>query len=109
MCELGVCYALMGKVADAQAVQDELLARRRTNYVASDVLAWIPVALGRLEEGLSFLDRAYEERSCTLMVLRNWPLPGLPLDDERIQSILELMNIPERPGGDVENRLPGST
>jgi tetratricopeptide (TPR) repeat protein len=108
-CELGVCYALMGRAAEAQAIQDELLARARTGCVASDVLAWIPVALGRFDEGLSFVERAYEERSCTLMVLRNWPLPGLPLDHPRVREILKQMKIPERPGGDVENRLPGST
>jgi TolB-like protein len=96
--ELGVCYALMGRTADAQAIQDELLARAGTSYVAGDVLSWIPFALGRVDEGLSFLDRGYEERSCTLMVIGRWPLPGLPLGHPRVRDLLRRMGIPADAG-----------
>jgi serine/threonine-protein kinase len=92
---LALAYAASGKMAEADAIYDELLARSRHERVQSSLLAAISAVLGRIDEAFEWLDRAYDERDnllVTLKVLRFWD----PLrDDPRFQDLLRRMNFPE--------------
>src|SRR5207253_2647800 len=48
LCALGVCYSSVGKVAEVEAIRDELTARARREYVQHTMLAILSAALGRL-------------------------------------------------------------
>ncbi len=59
---LGRLYARAGRVAEARGLLDELMARRRSAYVAASALAWIYGALGERSKSLEWIERGVEER-----------------------------------------------
>ena len=66
---LGHAYALAGRTTDARKVLAELQAASAKNYVPAYWFALVNVGLGRREEALRALERAYEERSTVLAYL----------------------------------------
>src|SRR5205823_10981992 len=58
---LAVCYSSLGKLAEVDAISDELLARARREYVQSSTLAITAASLGRMDVAFEFLDRACDE------------------------------------------------
>jgi tetratricopeptide (TPR) repeat protein len=60
---LGITYAKMGRREDCRRVVDQLIEKSRQQYVAADSIAAVYVALGEKDEGLRWLERAFEEHS----------------------------------------------
>jgi tetratricopeptide (TPR) repeat protein len=71
--ELGAVYAAVGREGEADMLHSEILARCKSSHVSAITLAVIPLALGRIDEGLDFLDAAYESREPLLIVVPRWP------------------------------------
>jgi serine/threonine protein kinase len=63
---LGVVYAMAGRIEEAQEVLAAMKQRARTDYVAPILLSWVYAHLNEIDLAFECLDRAYEERSCTL-------------------------------------------
>jgi serine/threonine protein kinase/tetratricopeptide (TPR) repeat protein len=66
LAELGHLYARMGRKEDAEKVLQELLRRGQKIYVPPYNLATVYVGLGQKEQALTFLEKAYAERSLLL-------------------------------------------
>jgi eukaryotic-like serine/threonine-protein kinase len=66
---LGHAYAIAGRAADARKVLAELQAAAAKSYVPSYWFALVYAGLGRRDEALRALERAYEERSTVLAYL----------------------------------------
>jgi tetratricopeptide (TPR) repeat protein len=66
---LGHAYAIAGRTADAQKVLADLQAVSARSYVPAYWFALVYTGLGRRDEALRALERAYEERSTVLAYL----------------------------------------
>src|SRR5438552_18969321 len=58
LCALGVCYSSAGKVAEVEAIRDELTARARREYVQHTMRAILSAGLRRLDEAFELLEPA---------------------------------------------------
>ena len=72
----------------------ELERRAKTGYVSPTSLARVHLGLGEKEKALSFLERAYEDRDISLVLLKvDWGYDPLR-SDSRFQDLLRRMNFP---------------
>lgn len=86
---LGHAYAIAGRTAQARAVLDTLEARAARGCVPAYWFAILHAGLGEGEEAMTWLERAYQERSTVLAYLhldpRLRPLHQLP----RFQALVK--------------------
>ncbi|MFQ5790514.1 MAG: tetratricopeptide repeat protein, partial [Acidobacteriota bacterium] len=87
--ELAIARALSGEPQKAETILNELIARSRQEYVSPLFLAVIQLALGRKEEALASLERAYDKRDPTLVTLKHWPFVQPLHGDPRFESLLK--------------------
>ena len=62
---LGAVYAMAGQSGAAQRVLKELLEEAKTAYVAPIIISWIHLHLGDHDAAFEWMERAYDEHSCT--------------------------------------------
>jgi TolB-like protein len=67
---LGYTYARMGMQAEAQAILKELTAASVKRYISPTHIAAIHLALGHRDLAFQWLDKAYEQRSSSLAMLK---------------------------------------
>jgi TolB-like protein/DNA-binding winged helix-turn-helix (wHTH) protein/Flp pilus assembly protein TadD len=92
---LGHAYATMGRKAEAQAVLYRLLHPPKKNYVSPFYVAVVYEGLGRQEEAMDWLDKAYENRSNGLIFLKVDPeLDGLRTN-LRFRALQRKLNLPD--------------
>jgi TolB-like protein/DNA-binding winged helix-turn-helix (wHTH) protein/Flp pilus assembly protein TadD len=92
---LGHAYATMGRKTDAQAVLYRLLHPPKKNYVSPFYVAVVYEGLGRQEEAMDWLDKAYENRSNGLIFLKVDPeLDGLR-GNLRFRALQRKLNLPD--------------
>jgi len=85
---LGHAYAISGKLGDAESTLRKLDELTRHKYVTPFQKALIYAGLGKKEEALNFLEKAYSERSLSPLSLRWDPrLNGLR-GDPRFQDFM---------------------
>jgi tetratricopeptide (TPR) repeat protein len=93
---LGYSCAKAGRKEDALSILDELTVLARTEAVPSFQLALVLLGLGRFEEALTWLEKAFEERAGSWFpYIRQEsffdPLRGHP----RFQDLVQRLNFPE--------------
>jgi len=92
---LGYSCAKAGRKDSALAILDELTVLSRTEAVPSFQLALVLLGLGRLEEALTWLEKAFEERAGWFPYIRQEsffdPLRGHP----RFQDLVRRLNFPK--------------
>jgi TolB-like protein/Tfp pilus assembly protein PilF len=71
---LGCAYALVGRLDDARALLDELLARKAQRFVPLKPFIMLYAALGDIDRALDALEDAYEQRDPTLFAVPAQPL-----------------------------------
>jgi DNA-binding winged helix-turn-helix (wHTH) protein/Flp pilus assembly protein TadD len=86
---LGRAYAELGDNTRAQNIFETLQWLARTDYVAFWNLAIVACGLGRLDEALSHLEAAYEEREATLPFLKSLPWFEPISATRRFKSLLQ--------------------
>lgn len=92
---LGHAYATMGRKTEAQAVLYRLLHPPKKNYVSPFYVAVVYEGLGRQEEAMDWLDKAYENRSNGLIFLKVDPeLDGLRAN-LRFRALQRKLNLPD--------------
>ena len=91
---LGAAYARAGRTAEAEDLILELKNRSAREYIASQWIAEIYLALERIPDALLWFERAFEERNTFLMALATAP-QYVPLHNEpRYRALLQKMNLP---------------
>jgi len=63
---LAFAHAKAGRSAEARKILDELTSQSRDRYVGAYALAVVHLALGENEEGLRFLEKAFDDRDILL-------------------------------------------
>ena len=94
---LPTVYASMGRIAEANAVYDRLKVRFRDEANSSASLGLVAISIGRIEEGFRYLDKAVEERSGSLILMKvDFAFDGLR-SDPRYLELLRRLGLPREP------------
>ena len=80
--------------ADQKAL-DELSEQSKQNYVSPYSIAMIHFALGDKDQGFTWLEKAYEDRSQHLFWLKVDPELDLLRSDPRFAALLKRLNLPQ--------------
>jgi len=86
-------FAKMGRGDDALAIVDQLLEMRESKYISSYGIASIQACLGKIDESLAWLERAYAEHDQTLVWLKVHPRLDPLREDPRFQDILNRLDL----------------
>jgi serine/threonine protein kinase/tetratricopeptide (TPR) repeat protein len=90
---IGLAYAKMGKIKEAQQVLNELIERSKNIYVPPSRIAFIYFALGDNDTGFEWLEKEYEERGFNMTRLKVHPEYDIVRSDPRFQAWLKKMNL----------------
>lgn len=90
---LGVACARAGDRAQAQAILDELAARRADRYVSATSFAAVAAALGDTGAALDELERAYRERDIRMVFIRNDARWNVLRSQLRFQVLAQRMDL----------------
>jgi tetratricopeptide (TPR) repeat protein len=90
---LGVVYAMAGKVDESRGVLAAMKQRAHTDYVAPILLAWVYAHLNEIDLAFECLDRAYEERSCTIALGIRAPMYDPLRLDPRFATLLRRLGL----------------
>ena len=93
MANLGLAYARMGRRAEAEKILAELKEKGRPGY-SSYAIAQISITLGRNQEGLRWLQRAYNERAAQMLWLNGDPSFDPLHSDPRFQDLVRRVGLP---------------
>ena len=95
MVHMVVAYAEWGKKAEAQALHDELLARRARSYVTYGSHAITAAALGDMDAAIEFAQQACDHREPGMTLFaRNFPNLRRLRDDPRFADVLRRLALP---------------
>jgi serine/threonine-protein kinase len=93
LAQLGALYGLVGRVADARAVQGRLEALSRERFVSPYHFAYVHVGLGEFDLAMDRLEQAYEERGGSMYGIKTsflfTPLRSHP----RFVALLKKLNL----------------
>ena len=90
---LGAVYAMAGQRDSANAVLEDLTERSRKTYVGPVLFSWIYAGLDERDRAFEWLDRACEERSCTLGLGIRFPLYAQLSSDPRFGECLSRLGL----------------
>ncbi len=89
---LAYTYARAGKKGEAEKLLKELLERR---HIPANDVARVYVGLGKREEALAWLEKAYEDRGSDFDFIKVAVWPDPLRSDPRFQDLLRRMNFPQ--------------
>lgn len=92
---LGYVYAAAGKKAEAKKVLEELKALSKQRYVSPYNIACIYAGLGDKDQAFEWLERAYQDRSFYMVLLKTEAVLDSLRPDPRFKDLLKRMNLPE--------------
>ena len=85
---LGAVYAMANEKEAARKVLDDLVERSKRMYVGPTVISWIYANLGERDLAFEWLEKAYQQRDCTLGFGLRAPMYDVIRDDPRFDSLL---------------------
>jgi serine/threonine-protein kinase len=95
---LGHAFASHGEQGKALVLLAELEALERTRYVSSYDIGTVLIALGRNDEAIARLRKAFEDRDHWCVLLRTDPRVDPLRSDRRFQDLVDQMKFPPLPG-----------
>jgi tetratricopeptide (TPR) repeat protein len=90
---LAHAYALAGQTREAEAILADILDLQSQVYVSPGSVSLIYVALGRKEEALNWLERAYEGRDGDLVLLKVFGVWDPVREEPRFKRVLSRMQL----------------
>jgi tetratricopeptide (TPR) repeat protein len=96
-CMLGIAYARQGDTDRAEQVLHDLIERSETAHVARGTLAMVCFALGRMDEGFTWLREACQRMENIVVVLRASPWLDVARPDPRFTEILQSVGLADFP------------
>jgi len=82
-----------GEKESARTVLDELLERAKRSYVGPTLIAWIYSNLNEPDLAFEWLDKACDERACTLGLGIRFPLYDGISGDPRFGKLLDCLGL----------------
>jgi tetratricopeptide (TPR) repeat protein len=90
---LGYMYGRTGRRADALEVAARLEKRSRERYINPQSIAVVYLGIGDTDRAMSWLEKAYEDRSFEMLGF-SWAVFDGLADDPRFQDLLRRMRLP---------------
>jgi serine/threonine protein kinase/Tfp pilus assembly protein PilF len=91
---LGHGFAVAGNSSEAHKILNQLKEQSARSYVSSYCMAEIYLGLGDEDQVFEWLEKAYEERARTLVMLKVEPAVDPLRFDRRFENLLQRMNFP---------------
>ena len=92
---LGYTYAAAGKKAEARKIAEELAAKRGQRYVCPYEIGTIYLTLGDKNEAFRWYEKAYEERSLCVPLMKFDPRLDSVHADARFQDLIRRIGFPQ--------------
>ena len=89
---IGIVYALMGEIEKAKKVADDLLKRSKKEYIPPS-FGFLYFALGEIDQGFEWMEKAYEEHDQWLLWQIRDPICDSVRSDPRFVSILKKLGL----------------
>jgi tetratricopeptide (TPR) repeat protein len=89
---LGHAYAISGKTDQARKVLQELEGRGAQQYVPAYAIALVYAGLGENDHAITWLQKAYEDRSTSMVFLKLDPEVGNLHSDPRFEQLSRRIN-----------------
>ncbi|MBO0888155.1 tetratricopeptide repeat protein [Candidatus Bathyarchaeota archaeon] len=86
---LAQAYASAGQTREARALLDQLMERSKKQYVPAYWIALVQMSMGNRDEAISWLEKAYNERSSWLVWANVEPRFDILRSDPRFGSLLK--------------------
>lgn len=97
LASLGHAYAIFGRREDAEKILRELQERAKREYVSPISIAMVWLGLGKREEALAWLEKAYVDRSFHLVTINSWPYFDALRSEPRFQNLVRRIGLdPDR-------------
>ena len=93
LAHLGQVYAASGRQREARKVLGSLLQLSRKQYVPSDSIAELYAGLGDKARALEWLEKAYEERSKTVSLLKVRPEWDSLREEPKFQDLVRRIGL----------------
>ena len=90
---LGCAYARAGRASEAQKLLKELEEQERKSYVLPSSLAQIYLALGEIDKGFDWFERALNEHDVLIYVYLITPIFDSLRPHPRYHALLRKMNL----------------
>jgi len=91
--QIAYAQAAAGNRAEAQRILEDLIKRSEKAYIPAYSLAHILIAMGDKDRAFKYLEKAYEEKSTGMILLKVDPKLDPLRDDPRFNALLERMNL----------------
>ncbi len=90
---LGQALVNSGDTAEARAILERLHAISSQAYVPPTSFAWIYLALGEINQAITWMDRAIDARDANIIPIKTYPFLDPLRDDPRFIALLRKMNL----------------
>ncbi len=101
---LAHAYALFGRRQDAEKILAQLQGRAKREYVSPHNIALVWLGLGNHQQALAWLEKAYLDRSFSLVTINSWPWFDPLRSDPQFQDLVRRIGLdPQRA---IPNQLP---
>jgi adenylate cyclase len=90
---LAHCYALMGRKKEAEEILNGLLKLSKRRYVSSMTLALIYIGLGRMDEAIRCVEKAYQVMEGPLVFINVYPTYDPIRNHPRCQEMIRSMGL----------------
>jgi tetratricopeptide (TPR) repeat protein len=91
---LAEVYGLSGQHDRARTLMEELEERNKREYVLPTAMAWAYTGLGQVDVAFSWLEKAFEAHTSTLLFLRAGPMFDPLRTDTRFVNLLNRLHLP---------------
>ena len=91
---LGHAYGVSGQKSQAQRVLDQLKELSKQRYVSPSDIAVVQVGLGEKDQAVASLQKAYQERSWYMVLLKLDPRLDSLQSDPRFQDLVRKVGLP---------------
>jgi len=89
-------FSNAGRKDDALFPHEELMTLSRSTYVQPTIIATSLAAVGRIDDAVEWLQRAYRERDAILCMMNYWPATSFRID-ARFAEVLRRTGVPLAP------------
>ena len=91
---LGHAYGVSGQKSQAQRALDQLKELSKQRYVSPSDIAVVQVGLGEKDQAVASLQKAYQERSWYMVLLKLDPRLDSLQSDPRFQDLVRKVRLP---------------
>jgi len=92
---IGYVLAVSGRKPEARRILSDLISRSRQRYIPPVYVARVYFALGEMDQGFAWLEKAYSARDSQLEFLAGDPLYDPVRSEPRFQDLVRRVHLPQ--------------